>query len=198
MKLYREKLTTCLVIFCASLCLLAMASRVYAATMRALSLEELVAKADTIVVATVAERFSRWNRHRHIVTDVVLEVQQSLKGRVSEGEQLTVTTLGGTIGEVMMKVEGSPNFVSGASILVFLREVPALGELRVVGMSQGVRYLSDGPFGQVILPGGEGLNLLLSDESVDTVSNAVSSSEPYSELQLLSEVKHIVAELSPL
>jgi hypothetical protein len=198
MRLFGNKLQTTLFGSCGLLLVLVVTSKVSATTVVELSLEQLVGKADTIVVATVGEQLSHWNKRGHIVTDVELEVQQTLKGYASEGEPLTVTTQGGTVGDIIMKVEGSPRFVSGATILVFLREVPSLGELRVVGMSQGIRYLYDGPYGQMILPGGEGLNLLESEYSEDSVGNAGSSHEtPSSAEQLLSEVKRLVTDRFP-
>jgi hypothetical protein len=174
------------------------ASRLEAATVWRLSLEELVAKADLIVVATVSEQTSRWNKYGRIVTDVTLAVDQPIKGDTSNGEQLVVTTLGGTIGELLMKVEGSARFVSGSSVLVFLRQVPGTGELRPVGMSQGVRYLSKGSYGQLVLSNDQGLALVEQNESGTLTITAArnDSSASDSADQLISEIRRIVAELA--
>jgi hypothetical protein len=198
MKEYWSKLKKPLFVCCGFLYFLALTSSGNAATVLELDLEQLITKSDLIVVATVAEQSSHWNKYGRIVTEVVLEVQQTLKGQASEGEELTVTTLGGRVGDVVMKVDGSPRFIGGASILVFLREVPALGQLQVVGMSQGLRYLSDGPFGRVILPGGEGLALIRPDQTGEPTKNqSTVSDDPAASEPLLVEVNRMVADLSP-
>jgi hypothetical protein len=179
-----------------SLYLLLSAPAANAAMGLALDLRQLVSKADYILVATVQRQTARWNKYGRIVTDVALEVQESLKGEAAAGDELTVTALGGNIGDLVMHVEGSPRFISGASVVVFLRRAPSLDELHVVGMSQGVLYLADGPYGQVILPGGQGQALVQSDPSVEKTDEEEVLSEPILAFDLLSKIRRIVAEQS--
>lgn len=178
-------------------CVLTTGAAVRAATVLELDLKQLVVKSDYIVVATVRGQNSRWNKYGRIVTDVALEVQESLKGEATAGERLFVTNMGGTVGDIAMHVEGSPQFVHGASMLVFLREVPSLGELRVVGMSQGVLYFSNGPYGQIILPGGQGLALVQTDQSERDAVGEPELSAPAFANETLSEIRRLVTELAP-
>jgi hypothetical protein len=195
MKISGQKLKRPLIALFGALCVLTAGAAVRAATVLELDLKQLVTKSDYIVVATVRGQHSRWNKYGRIVTDVALEVQETLKGEVTAGERLSVTNLGGTVGDIAMQVEGSPQFVYGASMLVFLREVPSLGELRVVGMSQGVLYFSNGPYGQIILPGGQGLALVQTDESEPGADGEPELSVSASADETLSEVRRMVAEL---
>ena len=111
---------------------------VKASVMLALDLDQLVANSEIIVVATTLGWKSRWDARNRIVTDVTLRVEESIKGKYKAKDQLVVTRLGGEIGNLGMRVEGAEVFYKDKKAIVFLREVPALGELRVVGMSQGV------------------------------------------------------------
>jgi hypothetical protein len=194
MKIFGRKVIKSLIPLFGAIFVLTAGAVVRAATVLELDFKQLVAKSDYIVVATVRGQTSRWNKHGRIVTDVALEVQETLKGEVAEGERLSVTNLGGTVGDIAMRVEGSPQFVSGATMLVFLREVPSLGELRVVGMSQGVLYFSDGPYGKIILPGGQGLALVQTDTSQVIIDGQTLSPTPAAASETLSEIRRLVSE----
>lgn len=135
-----------------------------AATVRALSLDELTAAAELIVVGQARERQSRWSDSgRLIVSDVAVGVERVVKGRATAGQDLVVTHLGGSIGDLGLRVPGAAAFELGGRAVLFLRAHPATGELRVVGMSQGALPVVLREGGQVVLPGAHGAALMAAD-----------------------------------
>lgn len=111
-----------------------------ATILRELGLSELVRQADRVVVARVEARASRWEGGR-IVTDVTLRVEDSAKGDARVGERVVVTTMGGSVDGIGMKVVGEAAFVKGETALVFLTALDAtwagVRTWEVVGMAQG-------------------------------------------------------------
>jgi hypothetical protein len=99
--------------------------------------DELVTEAGSIVLTEVLETRSAWRQlgeRRVIVTDVRLRVERSLKGR--DDSVITVSLLGGFVGDVNQRVAGMPHFLVGD------RDVLFLGARRtvvspIVGMSHG-------------------------------------------------------------
>lgn len=134
--------------FCLSLGLLAAAGLVpgapfqtlgvaSAATVLALDLEGLVQRADVIAVGRVGESQARREPNTGlIVTDVDFGVVRPLKGDVSLGDRIVITTLGGRLPDLALSVPGEAVFAPRETALVFLRRTRH-GELRVVGMAQG-------------------------------------------------------------
>ncbi|MBX3250014.1 MAG: hypothetical protein KF901_22745 [Myxococcales bacterium] len=125
---------------------------------RAMDLPELVAESDTIALVRAVAQAPRRDARGRIVTDITLEVLDSLKGAARPGESLTLVRLGGSLGEVGMHIEGEPSFVEGSRYVVFLR--PWDGAFRPVGMSQGVMPVAEGERGVEVQPGGGGLSLV--------------------------------------
>lgn len=116
-----------------------------ATTMLFSDLPQLVQKSDAVVRGTVKSVRSRWSSDRsRIVTDVELEVAESLKG--SPGSSLLILQPGGVVGEVGQQISGLPSFVEGEEVVVFL-ERRGTSAFRVRGMAQGkyrVERSSDG------------------------------------------------------
>ncbi len=123
----------------------------------ALDLEALVHQSDAIVVGRVVAQQSRWDGDR-IVTDVLVEVAETLHGTSPPDRMLQVVRLGGSIGELGMRVEGEPNFEGGGQYLLFLRRWRGL--YRPVGMSQGVMRVRVEGGAPMVQPGGSGLSLV--------------------------------------
>jgi hypothetical protein len=165
-----------------------------ATMMMALELEQLVAQSDVIVVATTLGWKSRWGSRNRIVTDVTLRVEESIKGSYHVNDTLVVTRLGGAIGDLGMRVEGVAVFYKGQKALVFLRHVPALGEYRVVGMSQGVLHFNETD-GQMVA-GSEDSDLALvqrdSDGELRPIQYSQSKTSPVDEV--LAKVRQLVLE----
>jgi hypothetical protein len=83
--------------------------------------DELVAKAETIFVGQAVDRRCEWQwspQGRSIVTLVTFKVERVLKGQ--SGPQMELEFLGGTIGDVALRVGGMPEFHTGDRDVLFV------------------------------------------------------------------------------
>lgn len=108
-----------------------------ATLMEALDLETLVAEAEQVVLARVIGQHSLLDERGRIVTDVALQVEESIKGDQAPGAAITVRRLGGVLGDQGMRVAGEPSFETGETVVLFGARMRRGGVLRPVGMSQG-------------------------------------------------------------
>jgi hypothetical protein len=103
----------------------------------ALTLDELIVAAPTIVVATVTGRRADWESYgasRLIITTVTLEVEQSLKGGAPR--TLVVEVMGGSISDETQRLSHVPEFRVRERDVLFLNGLPhAVSPL--VGSDQG-------------------------------------------------------------
>ena len=116
------------------------------------SLDNLVARSDTIVAGEVLDTRSSWTAdRREIFTTVTLRPDRRFKG--SGRSLVRFRILGGTVGDTRLMVTHSPAFAVGEHALVFL--TGGSGRLpRVVGGEAGKRHIRVGADGeQTILPG---------------------------------------------
>jgi hypothetical protein len=112
-----------------------------ATSVRRLSFEELVQSANFIVEGSVVDaRTYRSNDGRLILTSYTINVQENLKG--SSGSTLTVTTVGGRIGNTILHVAGMPVFQPGEKAVLFLEKAGAF--TTVVGLNQGKFGIANG------------------------------------------------------
>ena len=135
----RIRLATCVV---ATAVLLA-ASSAQPTTIIAPTFDEMVARAESVVVARVAAIQSSWvvsRDGRTIVTDVTLSIEQTLKGPTHA--ERTLEFLGGTVGDDTLRVVDMPAFHVGDRDVLFVNEAgrPAspivgfmYGRFRIVG-----------------------------------------------------------------
>lgn len=110
------------------------ASSAGATTLIRASLDDLVTTNDTIVVGEVLDAFSYWNEEgTFILTDVRLAVVEVLKGRVRDRE-LTVTLMGGTVGELTTLIVGGAELAPERSYVLFLNgeDLPGVKGARTV------------------------------------------------------------------
>lgn len=125
-----------------------------------MSVESLTQDATTIVVGRVVETRASWTEGDHgaIVTDVVVEVEESIKG--AKVERLTFRVMGGRVDDLAQRVPGEPVFRRGERALLFLDARPG-GRLGVLGMGQGCYRIHDDPASgvEVAIPALEGLSL---------------------------------------
>ncbi len=106
-----------------------------ATTLLRADLPELSQTADAIVHGTVRRVESRWSGDgRRIVTDVEIQVTESLKGQA--GNMVLVTQPGGQVGDIGQKVSGLASFTPGEEVVLFL-ERRGTQAFRVSGMAQG-------------------------------------------------------------
>jgi hypothetical protein len=142
--------------------LTALASTAAATLSEALSLDELRAASEHIVLGEVVRRQARREPTGRIVTDVEVRVLESLRGDAQPGETLAFMRLGGILGDLGMQVAGAPTFEGGGRYVLFLRRLGS-GVLRPVGMSQGVMPVTEDGRGRTVRPGGAGLGLVRRD-----------------------------------
>ena len=97
---------------------------------------QLIRQASTIVLGQITKIDSHWYAAKtQIYTHIGVRVEEVLKGELSEGE-VTVKQLGGTVGGLRSWIFGSPEFVVGERVLLFLTANPD-GTLRVLSLYQG-------------------------------------------------------------
>jgi hypothetical protein len=106
-----------------------------ATTMLKMDLTGLAQTADTVVRGTVRRMESRWSGdRRRIVTDVEIEVAETLKGEA--GSTVLIVQPGGQVGDIGQNVHGMASFTQGEEVVVFLdRKGPS--SFRVTGLAQG-------------------------------------------------------------
>src|SRR5438128_3600216 len=81
---------------------------------------ELVDRSDLVVVATVRHAASRVRPDNGwVVTDYELAVEETLKGNA--GPTITVTEVGGVVGERFTVISDGARYTAGEHVLVFLR-----------------------------------------------------------------------------
>src|SRR5262249_1759586 len=126
-----------------SLAVLAAVSESSATTLRKMDLPELVSSADRVVYARVASQTTYWDESEtQIYTDTTFDVLSEAKG--SGPTTLTVTLLGGQIGDVEMREDGTPLFAARDEVVLFALERPD-GKNNLVGFSQGVMRVQPEP-----------------------------------------------------
>lgn len=172
------------------------ASPARAATVLALSLPELVREADEIVIARAVAQSSRYRatEPHMIVTDVELRVVDSLKGKARAGQSLVATHLGGAVGKLGLRVPGEASFPSDRSVIVFLEKNAKLGELNVVGMSQGVLPIVGEGASAEVLPAGGDTRLMRRDEEGRLREGTEALTAPRTLRELVAEIRRLVAE----
>ncbi len=117
---------------------------VSATTLVPLDLETMVAHSDSIVMGRVVTVSASWDtNHAGIYSVVAVDVDEPLKG-VAE-PRVVIHQRGGTVGEWHEQILGSPSFLIGESVLLFLeRRNPGVGKstaatscYRTIGLNQG-------------------------------------------------------------
>jgi hypothetical protein len=102
---------------------------------KAVQLDDLARKAEIVAVGRVSNLKSEWSPDRtHIVTRVTLSVEEYVKGQ--DAATVTLTTLGGEVGEVGELYTHVPTFRQNEEVVVFLQK-DREGQYRVSGGTQG-------------------------------------------------------------
>ncbi len=113
------------------------------------SLDGLVAGNRAVVVGEVLDASSYWNEdHTFILTDVRVAVHEAVKGKVDR--EITVTLMGGQVGDITTLIVGGPELIPGNSYVLFLNEENLPGVERALT----VRDLVQGAFDVQIGRGG--------------------------------------------
>ncbi|MCB9629197.1 MAG: hypothetical protein H6725_17635 [Sandaracinaceae bacterium] len=163
----------------------------HASVSEALDLRQLVHASHEIVVGVTRSAQARYDGAR-IVTDSVVEVEDRMRGGVAP--TLRVTTLGGAVGDVGMRVEGSAHLDVGDRALLFLRRGHGAQVLTPVGMAQGVLPVNQDQRGQdVVFPGARGLALMRRVGGGRLVPAPAALMEPRPLHELCAEIEALVA-----
>ena len=102
-----------------------------------LSLEQLVADADLIILGTVDSVQSEQAEGK-IFSFATVSVNLKIKGEPEATQDKVVVRFpGGTVGDVGMKVEDSPDYEQGEEVLLFLQKIENQPGYRTAGSSQG-------------------------------------------------------------
>ena len=113
----------------------------HATSVRRLSFDELIQSASSIVEGSILDaRTYRSADGKLILTSYTISVQENLKG--SSSSALTVTTIGGRIGNTLLYVSGMPVFQPGERAVLFLEKAGAY--TTVVGLNQGKFAITNG------------------------------------------------------
>lgn len=107
-----------------------------------LTLEDLSKQSDRIVQGRItASRVSWGPEHRLLWTHYEFTVEKALKGR--REIRLTVSVPGGKLGPAAMSIAGTPHFLPGDHMVLFLYKAP-VGYWCTVGFSQGCFKITGG------------------------------------------------------
>ena len=102
-------------------------------------LAQLSTESECIVIGQIGTQSCRYARGTGLIfTYTTLHVERVLKGKVNT--DLTVAEIGGTVGDITLKVASMPRFKEGERVLLFLKK-DALGQQRVHGAIQGRFHL---------------------------------------------------------
>ena len=96
------------------------AAPTHATTLRRMSLEELAKANGSIVVGEVVDIHSYWNAEgTFILTDVRVAPVEVIQGKPVQGD-LTLTLMGGTVGDLTTLIVGGAELAPGRSYVLFL------------------------------------------------------------------------------
>ncbi|MEM8608280.1 MAG: hypothetical protein AAGF92_14305 [Myxococcota bacterium] len=124
----------------ASACLLlAAAASASASILLAVSLEEMTARADRIVVGEVLSSEAFRSRGGMIRTLHRVRVDEELRGTTNR--EVLVETLGGHLGDISTHVAGEPSFSIGDEVVLFLQSRGG-GVFRAIGATQGAMRIA--------------------------------------------------------
>jgi hypothetical protein len=114
--------------------ILLIASFSHATTVQRLGLDDLVKKAQTIVVGKVTDSRTYWTADRKLIlTNYTIQVDETIKGQASRN--IEVTAIGGKIGDLELSASGMVSFAKGENAVVFIEQSGAYHT--VVGLGQG-------------------------------------------------------------
>lgn len=174
----------------------AMSAATAQAMVAGLSIGDLVDKADQVVVGRVSAVQALWsNDGRVIVTQAVVEVDQSLKGDLGR-ESILVEYLGGEMEDVGLRVSGMPTLGANEQVALFLKGAEAKASA-ARGLKALVSQQGDGITTYGIVGGAQGKYLLQGGMAakagfVSGTGQATASS--LSQDDLISMIKEAVAD----
>ena len=168
----------------------------HASTVLKMTVTELVAHSDRVVIGSVIET-TVFEKEGRILTSVTVAVEETLVGEHSP--TVEIVHYGGRYHDRVTYVPGMPTFTKGEHVLLFL-EKPKLAETAqhfvVTGMSQGKFWIVDAPDGKTpyVVPTLGGVSLVLKRD--DKLTTALPSTD-HRMAQSLDEMKSKIEGSSP-
>ena len=108
-------------------------------------LEYLSKGADLILTGKVIQQNSKWNEDKSkIYTRATIQVEGYLKG-INNGSSITVTYLGGEVGDVGEMYSHMPRFQDNEEVLVFLKKDNKNSDYKVFNGENGKISVIDDP-----------------------------------------------------
>lgn len=157
-----------------------------ATTVEKLTFDQVVERADSVVVAKVTGKSSAWDAHRRIWTTVTFNVEEVISGN-PDGRTITRKFLGGEVNGLTMKVGEMPVFNVGEKVVLFSYDKQGL-YCPLVGWNQGKYIVEKLPSGQeVVLNSRRKPANLLGDGEV----RALSALKPVTRLQFATKVRQL-------
>ncbi len=95
------------------------------AQFRHFTTQDMVGMSDDIVAGRVKTVHTHWDeKGTTIVTDITVEVNDTLKGRMNKGGAIQFRQIGGRMGAIVTDAVGLAKFAEGEEALLFLERVP--------------------------------------------------------------------------
>lgn len=111
----------------------------------AVGLQDLSVGADVIITGKVTQQSSSWNDdNTRIYTKATIQVDEYLKG-INNGSSITVTYLGGEVGDVGEMYSHMPRFQDNEEVLVFLKKDNKNSDYKVFNGENGKISVIDDP-----------------------------------------------------
>ncbi|MFC1817342.1 hypothetical protein ACFL0M_15745, partial [Thermodesulfobacteriota bacterium] len=108
-----------------------------------LSLEQLVEDADLVIIGIVEGVVSELIMGK-IFSFATISINSKIKGESGHTpDEIIVRFPGGTVGDIAVKVEDSPDYKQGEKVLIFLKKIPKQPYYRTLGASQGRFLIKD-------------------------------------------------------
>ena len=145
-------------VFLSALLVAAVAS---SSTVVGYSFSELCSHANAIVRGRVIAQQSQWVDGR-IMTEVTIEVLESVKGDHQAGQTVVVLNHGGAVDNLATWVPGAPVFTDAEEVILFLERSPEHDTPLVLGLGQGKFSVTTDPEtgGRFVQRSLEGLELV--------------------------------------
>lgn len=166
----------------------------HATTLMRMGLHELTTSNQTIVLGEVIGSHSYWNRSgTFILTDVRVQVLEVLKGDVGKKEEIEITLMGGTVGDLTTLILAGAELAPEASYVLFLDEADLPGAesvLTVRDHSQGVFEVTASPAQELHAASQASEQHLVPDDSGESLAPGGSAGLPLDEM--IQEIREIV------
>ncbi len=117
------------------------------------TIQDHVAGADLIFTGKVVSTEGRMGNDNRIYTDVVVKVDEVVKGELNRGSTFSFSVIGGIYGNIVTTVSGLPIFAKGDEALMYFRDTPRFGVVPFGGYRSKVPVHIDPETGVEVVEG---------------------------------------------